>query len=168
MKKMIFPLFVLLIFAFACSNSADKEVKPSSGNAAVSVVESKDVAVPVAESKVEKVKSLRGGTEIPAGSNPSVGIDWQPKDTSIARTFEHQPPLIPHDMEDYGITASQNDCLDCHGDSDSDAPMPYKSHYTDRDGKTTKEISSRWYFCTQCHVGQVDAKPLVNNTFDPK
>ena len=80
----------------------------------------------------------------------------------------HQPPLIPHDMEDYGISTSQNDCLDCHGEKDSDAPMPYKSHYTDRDGKTTESVSSLWYFCTQCHVGQVEAKPLVENTFQAK
>ena len=168
MKKIISPLFILLTFVFACSNSADKEVKSSSGNVAVSAVETKNVAVPVAVSKVEKVKSLRGGTDIPAGSNPAVDMDWQPKDSMVARTFEHQPPLIPHDMEDYGITTSQNDCLDCHGEEDSGAPMPYKSHYTDRDGKVTENISSLWYFCTQCHVGQVEAKPLVENTFQAK
>lgn len=116
----------------------------------------------------EKYKSLRGGTDIPAGSNPSVGIDWQPEDGSIKRTFEHQPPLIPHDIEDYNISTSRNDCLDCHGDPDSEATRPDKSHYLDHEGKTTEDISSRWYFCTQCHVGQVEAKPLVENTFRAK
>jgi nitrate reductase cytochrome c-type subunit len=135
MKKIIFPLFILLIFVFACSNSADKEVKPAGGS----------VAVPVVESKVEKVKSLRGETDIPAGSNPAVGMDWQPEDSSVARTFVHQPPLIPHDTAEYGISTAQNDCLDCHGEEDSDAPMPYKSHYKDR-----------------------DEKPLVENTFQTK
>ena len=140
MKKIIFSLSLLvLVFALTATVSAG-----------------------------EKYKSLRGGTDIPAGSNPPVGMDWQPEDSSIDRTFMHQPPLIPHDMEDYGISTSQNDCLDCHGEEDSDAPMPYKSHYTDRDGKTTESVSSRWYFCTQCHVGQVEAKPLVENTFQAK
>jgi nitrate reductase (cytochrome), electron transfer subunit len=26
-------------------------------------------------------------------------------------------------------------------------------------------LSPRRYFCTQCHVSQVDAKPLVGSTF---
>ena len=140
MRKIIFPFFVLIfVFALAINASAD-----------------------------EKYKSLRGDTDIPAGSNPPVGMDWQPEDSSIARTFEHQPPLIPHAVDDFIITTSQNDCLDCHGEKESDAPMPYKSHYFDRDGKKTTKVSSLWYFCTQCHVGQVDAKPLVNNTFQAK
>jgi cytochrome c-type protein NapB len=140
MKKIMFPLF-LLVFAFVLTSTA------AAG---------------------EKYKSLRGGTDIPAGSNPAVGMDWEPEDSSIERTFVHQPPLIPHDTDEYGISTSQNDCLDCHGEKDSDAPMPYKSHYTDRDGKTTESVSSLWYFCDQCHVGQVDAKPLVKNTFQAK
>ena len=140
MKKMIFSLSLLVVvFALAATVSAG-----------------------------EKYKSLRGDTDIPAGSNPAVDMDWQPEDSSIKRTFVHQPPLIPHDMEDYAISTSQNDCLDCHGEEDSDAPKPYKSHYTDRDGKTTESVSSLWYFCDQCHVGQVDEKPLVENTFDTK
>ncbi|MDH3783602.1 MAG: nitrate reductase cytochrome c-type subunit [Desulfobulbaceae bacterium] len=140
MKKIIFPIF-LLVIAFVMTSMA------------------------VAG---EKYQSLRGGTDIPAGSNPAVGMDWQPTDSSIARTFEHQPPLVPHATEDYGISTSQNDCLDCHGEKDSDATMPDKSHYTDRDGKTTESVSPLWYFCDQCHVGQVDAKPLVKNTFQAK
>jgi cytochrome c-type protein NapB len=140
MKKIIYSFFLLaFILVFAASLSAE-----------------------------EKYKSLRGGTDIPAGSNPTVGMDWQPKDSSMSRTFVHQPPLIPHAMEDYGISTSANDCLDCHGAKDADAPMPHKSHYTDRDGKATKSVSARWYFCDQCHVGQVDAKPLVKNTFQAK
>jgi cytochrome c-type protein NapB len=35
----------------------------------------------------------------------------------------------------------------------------------DRDGKVLDMLSSRRYFCTQCHVAQEDAKPLVQNTF---
>jgi cytochrome c-type protein NapB len=138
MKKMIL-LLSFLVFLFACTTTGSKEVK-----------------------------SLRGGTDIPAGSNPTVDMDWKPEDKSISRTFVHQPPLIPHDVAEYSISTSQNDCLDCHGDKDSDAPMPHKSHYTDRDGKATANVSSLWYFCSQCHVGQVEANPLVGNTFRAK
>lgn len=138
MKQIIFPFF-LLIFVFACAATASKDVK-----------------------------SLRGDTDIPAGSNPPVAMDWKPEDASVPRTFVHQPPLIPHAVAEYSISTVQNDCLDCHGDKDSGAPMPHKSHYVDRNGNQTEGVSSQWYFCTQCHVGQVDAKPLVENTFQAK
>jgi cytochrome c-type protein NapB len=36
----------------------------------------------------------------------------------------------------------------------------------DRDNNFLADISARRYFCLQCHVTQVDAKPLVNNTFE--
>ena len=42
-----------------------------------------------------------------------------------------------------------------------------KSHYLDRDGKELPSISTRRYFCLQCHVPQFDAEPLVQNTFKP-
>lgn len=140
MKKLISPLFLLVfILVFAASSSAE-----------------------------EKYKSLRGGTDISAGSNPTSAMDWQPQDSVVARTFMHQPPLIPHTVEEYDISPSDNDCMDCHGDEESGAPMPHESHYTDRDGEVTEGVSSQWFFCTQCHVGQVDAKPLVKNTFQAK
>lgn len=135
MKKIIPPLF-LLVFVFACNTTGDL-----------------------------KVKSLRGETDLTAASNPAVGMDWKPDKATVPRTFAHQPPLIPHNVAEYDISTDVNDCLDCHGNKDSGAPMPHASHYIDRDGKATEEVSSRWYFCTQCHVGQVDAKPLVENTF---
>ena len=40
------------------------------------------------------------------------------------------------------------------------------SHYMDRDGNFLAEISPRRYFCEQCHVAQVDVKPLVENRFE--
>ena len=138
MKRILFPLF-LLCFVFSFS---------------------------VANG--EDVESLRGGTDIPAGSVPAVDIDWKPPGSAVARTFIHQPPLIPHDITGLSVTAEQNTCLGCHGVEASGAPKPFKTHYTDRDGGKTNHISRRWYFCTQCHVGQVDAKPLVENIFKEK
>lgn len=115
----------------------------------------------------EKYESLRGG-DVPAGSNPAVEMDWKAQETSMSRTFVHQPPLIPHTIDEYTISATVNDCLDCHGEADSGAPQPHSSHYLDRDGKKSAKVSSRWYFCTQCHIGQVDAEPLVENIFQAK
>lgn len=118
-------------------------------------------------SGTEKYTSLRGA-DVPAPSNDPAPMDWKEKDSSIDRTFVHQPPLIPHSVDEYTVTTSANDCLECHGEKDSGAPMPHRSHFLDRDDKKTDMVSSRWYFCLQCHVGQVDAKPLVENTFQAK
>ncbi len=139
MKKMLIALFLLLcVYGLAATVAAS-----------------------------EAYKSLRG-EEVPAASNPPAPMDWKAEDASIARTFEHQPPLIPHGVDEYEVTTAQNDCLECHGDKDSGAPMAHASHYFDRDGNKTDSVSSRWYFCVQCHVGQVDASPLVENTFQAK
>jgi cytochrome c-type protein NapB len=116
----------------------------------------------------EDVQSLRGGTDIPAGSVPAVGIDWQSPGAAVPRTSNHQPPLVPHNITGMRITADQNTCLGCHAVEVSGAPKPHPAHYTDRDGIVGTIISQRWYFCTQCHVGQVDAKPLVENMFEGK
>jgi cytochrome c-type protein NapB len=112
----------------------------------------------------EKVRSLRGLEPIEGRSLPPLEPSPLTGARPIARTFTHQPPLIPHEIEDYAITLEKNDCLECHGDKDSEAPRPDQSHYRDRQAE---EISSLWYFCTQCHVRQDRAKPLVDNTFKP-
>ena len=40
------------------------------------------------------------------------------------------------------------------------------THFMDRDGQVLSDVTPRRYFCTQCHVGQTDARPLVTNTFE--
>lgn len=116
----------------------------------------------------EDVQSLRGGADIPAGSVPAVDIDWKPPGAAVPRTSAHQPPLIPHNITGMRITADQNTCMGCHSVEATGAPKPFATHYIDRDGKKEGTVSQRWYFCTQCHVGQVDAPPLVENTFEGK
>jgi cytochrome c-type protein NapB len=108
------------------------------------------------------------GDAAPAGAAPAAGMDWQAGDSPIPRTFDHQPPLVPHTVTEYEITAAKNDCLECHGTADSGAPALHASHYLDRDNKKSDKVAAQWYFCNQCHVGQVDAKPLVENTFQGK
>jgi len=48
----------------------------------------------------------------------------------------------------------------------SPSPMVSVTHYMDRDGNFLAAISPRRYFCTQCHVVQTDAKPLVGSRFE--
>ena len=79
-----------------------------------------------------------------------------------------QPPLIPHTTAGYQITKNFNKCMDCHAwqkTKDSGATKVSVTHFRTRDGQELDNISPRRYFCTQCHVPQTDAKPLVENTF---
>lgn len=88
----------------------------------------------------------------------------------IARTFSTQPPLIPHDVEKFGdVNLEENTCMDCHSAATyqkKKAPKIGDSHFIDpRTGKKLADTSMARYNCTQCHVPQVDAPPLVGNTF---
>jgi cytochrome c-type protein NapB len=86
----------------------------------------------------------------------------------IARNFESQPPLIPHKADGYNINFKVNRCLECHDKpfyKEEKAPKIGDSHYKDRDGKVMGKISMARYNCNQCHVPQVNAQPLVSNTF---
>lgn len=86
----------------------------------------------------------------------------------IARTFEQQPPLIPHKAETMKINFKTNQCLECHDRpfyKEEKAPKIGDSHYKDRDGKEMNKVSMARYNCNQCHVPQVNAPPLIANTF---
>ena len=57
----------------------------------------------------------------------------------------------------------------CHSAANHEkekAPAISKTHYVTRDKKVLDKLSSRRYFCNQCHVPQADIKPLVENTFE--
>jgi cytochrome c-type protein NapB len=84
------------------------------------------------------------------------------------RNYPEQPPVIPHPIEGYQLSLATNRCLTCHRrqyTEASGAPMISVTHYMDRAGQMLADVSPRRYFCTQCHVGQTDAQPLVENTF---
>jgi nitrate reductase (cytochrome), electron transfer subunit len=85
------------------------------------------------------------------------------------RSWETQPPMIPHDIEKYEISLRQNGCLKCHSEATAEKektkPTP-QSHFLDRDGNKMDHLSTRRYFCTQCHAPQLSGAPLVENTFE--
>jgi len=112
--------------------------------------------------------SLRGTTQLSADSlnpeMPKLKLDQEKFD----RSFKQQPPLIPHKVKKYKVNLKTNRCLACHDKpnyKEEEAPVVGKSHYIGKDGKEREKINMGRYFCTQCHVGQVNAKPLVENTF---
>jgi len=114
-----------------------------------------------------KMQSLRGGTPVDQDNAPT--NFKQERDHSPAdRDFVQQPPLIPHTIQGYQITKNFNKCMDCHAwqkTKVSGATKVSVTHFRTREGQELDSISPRRYFCTQCHVPQTDAKPLVENTF---
>jgi cytochrome c-type protein NapB len=113
------------------------------------------------------MKGLRGGTP-PDRDNPPTA-SHQERDHPVGdRDFVQMPPLIPHNTAGYQITRNFNKCMDCHAWQKAGASGATKvsvTHFRTRDGVELDSLSPRRYFCTQCHVPQTDAKPLVENTF---
>ena len=114
-----------------------------------------------------KLKSLRG--ETPIDKTPEANMFKQEKDRPpIPRDFLQQPPLIPHSVRNYDITLNFNKCMDCHSWTkykEAGATKVSLTHFKDSSGTDLVNVSPRRYFCTQCHVPQTDAAPLVNNYF---
>ena len=117
----------------------------------------------------EGLDPLRGAAPIPDAAAPP--RMHQPEDTDIrrARSYPIQPPTIPHRVDGYQVDLSSHKCLTCHSrrrTEVSQAPMVSVTHYMDRDGNFLAEVSPRRYFCSQCHVIQHHARPLVENRFE--
>ncbi|WP_323775508.1 nitrate reductase cytochrome c-type subunit [Leisingera sp.] len=76
--------------------------------------------------------------------------------------------MIPHKTDNYKVDRNSNKCLTCHSRTtgeDSHTPMIPVTHFMNREGRTLGAVSPRRYFCTQCHVVQTNARPLVENEF---
>lgn len=90
------------------------------------------------------------------------------QDLRRARNYPEQPPTIPHAIRDYRVDLNSNKCLTCHSrkaTEESQAPMVSITHFMDRDGQFLASVSPRRYFCQQCHVSQLETRPLVENEF---
>lgn len=118
----------------------------------------------------EHIESLRGGNDLDSQSNSVVMKKVQNGREPIERDYVQQPPLIPHKVEGYEINLKFNKCLTCHSWKNyrkAGATKVSQTHFSDRQENVLANISSRRYFCNQCHVPQMDAKPLVENEFIP-
>ena len=115
-----------------------------------------------------KLQSLRAGTPVSQDNPPA--NHRQERDHPVGdRDFVQMPPLVPHSITGYQITKNFNKCMDCHAwqkTKESGATKISVTHFKTRDGVELDQVSPRRYFCTQCHVPQSDAKPLVGNTFE--
>lgn len=115
----------------------------------------------------ETVKSLRGPNAV-SDTVKAPRIYKPQTESRIPRTFRTQPPLVPHAVTKHRIDLRSNRCLGCHDravNTEHQAPAISRSHYIRRNGTEGISISKTRYFCTQCHVPQLNAKSLVGNTF---
>ncbi len=118
----------------------------------------------------EHVESLRGVNPMDEPAKAPQVMKWQNDREPITRDYMQQPPLIPHKTKGYKINIKSNKCLTCHSWAnykEAGATKISQTHFNDRQDNVLSNIAPRRYFCTQCHVPQVNAKPLVENTFNP-
>ena len=111
---------------------------------------------------------MRGETPILEATQPPRLSNWVNDDNRMPRNFAQQPPVIPHRVDGYQIDKNFNKCLDCHARAKTEVTQAIPvsvTHYMDRDGHTLGQVSTRRYFCMQCHVPQDAVRPLVANSF---
>ena len=114
------------------------------------------------------VDAMRGPVAIPDTTRPPLLGNAVNDDQRLKRNYDKQPPIIPHRVDGYQIDKNFNKCLDCHarGKTEFSQAIPVSdTHYIDRSGKVLAQISTRRYFCMQCHVAQDPVAPLVGNDF---
>ncbi|MDR6214413.1 cytochrome c-type protein NapB [Paracidovorax wautersii] len=112
--------------------------------------------------------AARGPTPILETTKPPLLGNSVNDDLRRTRNYAMQPPVIPHRVDGYQVDKNFNKCMDCHarGKTDVSQAIPVSiTHYMDRDGNVLGQVSTRRYFCMQCHVSQENARPIVNNTF---
>ena len=121
-------------------------------------------------SSYAEVVTLRGANKLSSGSNEFIVKQWQSDREPMPRAYVQQPPLVPHRITGYTINASFNKCLSCHSWANyrkTKATKVSLTHFEDREGNIRANVAARRYFCIQCHVPQVKAEPLIENTFEP-
>lgn len=112
--------------------------------------------------------AARGTAPIPDSTRPPRLTNSVNDDRRMPRNYDMQPPVVPHRVDGYQIDKNFNKCLDCHARDKTEfsgAVPVSKTHYVDRNGKVLDRISTRRYFCQQCHVSQEPVSPITGNRF---
>lgn len=133
------------------------------------IIASLVIALLSAYTVANEIATLRQGLPLETeNQDPAPLQNESNTDIKEIRAYPMQPPLIPHKITNYQIDLNANKCLSCHARDqvgDSQATMISVTHFMDRDGNFLADVSPRRYFCTQCHVTQVDRKDLLVNEF---
>jgi len=127
------------------------------------------LGVPQVLAEHNGVTSLRGHVPLEGESKIPTLKKWVKDDTILQRDYVQQPPLIPHSIKGYKINVKFNKCLTCHSWAnyrEAGATKISQTHFADRENNVLANVAPRRYFCTQCHVPQANARPLVGNTFE--
>ncbi|WPZ37197.1 nitrate reductase cytochrome c-type subunit (plasmid) [Thalassobaculum sp. OXR-137] len=120
------------------------------------------------ETRPPEVAGLRGTAPLADNSDSPRMPRIEDGAMRRVRNYPEQPPTIPHHIDGYQVDRNANQCLSCHARArtgESGAPMVSITHFMDREGQFLATVSPRRYFCNQCHVPQVDARPPVENDF---
>ena len=126
------------------------------------------VATAAGAVSAQQLYGLRGPTPLVEEPQPRPLPREVNNDQRQARNWPEQPPVIPHTIQGYQITLNANKCLTCHGrqfTAQSQAPMISITHFMDRDLQTLAAVSPRRYFCTHCHVPQMEVEPAIDSRF---
>lgn len=116
----------------------------------------------------DSVVSLRGAELTKMSAEPA-RMKLMEMQGGFGRSFKEQPPMVPHEVDKYEVNIKVNGCMKCHSPETYEkekSPMIGESHFLDRDGNKLETLSSRRYFCNQCHAPQLKGDPLVKNTFE--
>jgi nitrate reductase (cytochrome), electron transfer subunit len=119
------------------------------------------------QAQQEGTWSLRGTIALEDAA-PLAEVKKQNTSGKMGRAYRQQPPLIPHRMEKYQINTKVNQCLRCHDwpySNEEGAPKVSETHYFNRNGVALDTVAGTRWFCTQCHVPQVQGRALVRNKF---
>ena len=97
------------------------------------------------------------------------GMNTYPADQAgetspLERAYTIAPPVIPHDVSDFEVSRSSNDCLGCHlggieiREGHVATRMPDSHWVNDYTGEEEGEVVGIRYQCLQCHVPQTTAE----------
>ena len=163
-KLFAMSVLALTVFLTGCSSGDDNAVSDASAPPPQIDYETVDQG----SAKGDGIATLRKGLAIDNEFEPHrMPVTLESADPR-KREYPMQPPTIPHKIGGYEINLNVNTCMSCHARSrvsETGAKMISVTHFQDRDHQTLASISPTRYFCTQCHVVQTDAKPLVGNHF---
>ncbi len=107
-----------------------------------------------------------------ASGNPGMNVysPSPPGETEkLDRPYNGAPPLVPHDVLEFNISRSANDCLDCHSEgveieeghiATKIPPSHYLNEYRGEGQKG--QITGIRYNCLQCHLPQASGEPPVS------
>jgi len=158
-SKMV--VLVLMVSISACITS---EEKPTETALIISPEEPSETVLPAATHAAGLATGQPGMNTYPR-DNPG-------KTTKLERPYDGAPPLIPHNVVEFDITRSNNDCLYCHltglelGEGHVATKIPL-SHYIDEfTGEQKDEIVGIRYNCLQCHVPQSEEEHALITVSD--